>query len=192
MVSFVSIVAGESWVSVMSDGRVTKDGQPTDEARVKFREVVPRRVFVAHAGSLPWTQCALDLAAQELAQGTDFTIVAVDMQRFLREVPAEHPVLVAFGGLDSSGNVHVYAMSNLGAYMELSPNSAEPIRYAFLYNSNHVVDDHKLSEILQQLYQRHQPIGQEDWKLVQNELNDYVARLDPTVNTTTYHLWLSK
>lgn len=187
--SFVSIIAREDFISVMSDGRVMDPhGIPIQEDYQKFIQINDQS-FIAFAG----TKEICEIIAQEMK---DVINRNDDLQDHFQQLLARFQqlnlnhhgmkVFLGVGGINSDQEIEFHTInSKNGQVLNFSPKGGD-VSYAFLNNSSYDEADlqKKLIEILRVTgFNTIDKI-----KNAQKTLNDFIAETDDTVNNVIYDM----
>lgn len=192
--SFVSIVARENFLCVMSDGRVQGvNGEILQEDYQKFIKI-ENRAFVAFAGSK--TACE-ELAIQvvpHLYTNASFTSLALEIKGAFERSDYEDygtKVAVSFGGVNRVGEIEYHAVNSLTKKtMKYAPRG-DDITYCFLQNGEAL---HQL-KLEQELINIMRETGFKTPSQViqaQKLLNNKVADIDSSVNKVTSRMIIKK
>lgn len=190
--SFVSIVATENFITVMSDGRVT--GKDNDEILQedyqKFMEVANGKAFIAYAG----TKDVCELIAQHIKIAIENGLTLEDSSRIVREsinaaVPEDLSVMFSIGGINELGKIEFYtydSKNNLEQHFLTEPGQ---ISYAFLNNSSTDID---FNDEIKKILRETGFSSPSETIQAQRLLNNRVADVDDSVNKKTSRFVIKK
>ncbi|MBJ8006263.1 hypothetical protein [Bacillus cereus] len=184
--SFVSVVGGSDFLSVMTDGRVTHEGEIVQEDYPKYR-MIGESIVVAFTGDRAACEWIFEALNKEVVMKQDFMKTARDIKELLNH----HPILE---GSDVRWIIGGINPQNEMDCIVISTEESEPIRYevpsegimtvyAYPFDAEYEELNDKLLEFLDQ-----------EGKLIsaQQLLNDYVAENDFSVNKNIYHALIEK
>lgn len=197
--SFVSIIATEKVLSVMSDGRVNNEGIVLQEDYQKFTVLGDNEGFVAITGAKEAGEKAIEFVKHFHQEGYSYLVAAQEVQKVLiRDIPhSVYPHLtlnMAIGGL-VNGQIEFHTLSNKNESVQdiLSfVPKGDDISYAKLESTEITRLGIDLTPVLIELLRQKGFATIKQLKEVQSLLNDYVAKVDKTVNTTTFHFSVEK
>ncbi|WNF35251.1 hypothetical protein RJD24_12325 [Bacillaceae bacterium IKA-2] len=189
--SFISIVARDKFITVVSDGLVVdlNTGIEKEQDFKKFSKIAQNQ-FVAYAGN----KGVGEAIAETLPYTTKLyrldEVSAMIHRRVLREIPVDQAsILVAIGGVSDLGFIEFHTFSN---NPEIQLTTYQPkgddIMYCYLFGRNVVYDDKQLDAVFHNSLRK---IGiNTPNKIIkaQKELNHYVSDRDKTVNNRTFDL----
>jgi len=183
-VSFVSIVCRSGFLSIMSDGRVSNNGVSIREDYQKF--LLPRPdFFIAFAGQQQPCEAFINDSGLSSSNTFDYHTLAADIHRKLLTPPyCNYKILLAFGGRTAKGSLEFCTFSTLEPEIQVFSPSSNQISYAFLNNSE--IDDTILQPELVKYLTEIGCDAAEKVKTAQETLNNYVAEIDTSVNTTVF------
>lgn len=190
--SFVSILANPNFITVMTDGQVTRDGNIIQNDYKKFKKISPKQ-FIAYTGvkeicegiinQIPYTNNIYDLAD-----------ITNQIEQVVKDsILIEHKVHFGIGGLDLEGNIAFYTVENQKDRIVnyYKPISIEDITYAF-FESGHITQNVDLVEKLVDYFRITGCNTPNKCLKAQKMLNDYISSLDDTVNKHTFSLTIKK
>lgn len=186
--SFVSMVATENFLSVVSDGRVTDfQGTPIQEDFKKF--IVPRNnTVIAFAGgkepSIEFiaTSGLLDADVDEI---TEIGFAKRINSKLLSSPLAIFKISLAFGGRNSMGQIAFHTFSSIEPRLQsFSPSGNNHISFSFLLNGDDVNFD--LKDALFKTIESFGIFTPEAVVNSQKLLNNRVASIDDSVNENTF------
>jgi hypothetical protein len=195
--SFVSIIATEKVLSVMSDGRVNIEGAVIQEDYQKFTVLGDNQGFVAITGAKEAGEQAIEIVKQFHQGSYSYFAAAQEVQKLLiRDIPhSVYPHLtlnMAVGGL-AEGQIEFYTLSNKNQSVQdilsFAPKG-DDISYAKLESNEIIRLGIDLTPVLIEFLRQKGYATVEQLKEAQSFLNDYVAKVDKTVNTTTFHFYV--
>ncbi|HDR4884568.1 TPA: hypothetical protein QCV70_002787 [Bacillus cereus] len=201
--SFVSVVVTARFISVMSDGRVQHNGEIVQEDYTKFGVLGDGKAFISITGSRSSGERIIELADKFYKEDEPLAGVAFGLQKVLtRDIPyPSHDLLnIGIGG-NSEGKIILYTLSNrytsledikayspATGYMDFVRFGTEELQDKL--NSQNVNLRDKFTGYLSQ----NTSVNEFKVKIqqAQKQVNDFVATLDPSVNTTTFQLLIEK
>lgn len=193
--SFVSVLARENFLTVVSDGRVQgPDLLPMQEDYRKFIQV-DSGFFVAFAGHKEPCERFIDKSGLSRTSSRDLGLVSQRTKNLLLTHPYKNSkILLAFGGLNTLGEIEFATFSTLEPEIRFFQPRGDDLSYAFLNNSS--LKTTNLAGRLEK-YLLLAGIGKgiespDQLINAQVMLNNFVANLDSSVNTTTFTLSIQK
>lgn len=192
--SFVSIVARETFISIMCDGRMTSvDGKALEENVKKFRRLNDK-CYIAFAGTYDLCiECAKDV--ERLFDENNSLEDVIDKikdkinQTHYDEVT--HKVMFSLGGLSSEGEVIITKMSNNPEIdFEIFKPRGNDITYIFLHNTDEELVN--LDKEFERICKNIKVTTQSKLKKAQKILNDKIADIDNKVNKIEQNLIIKR
>jgi hypothetical protein len=182
--SFVSIVASESLISVMADGRVTTNGKPSMENFQKFEKVDNK--FVAFTGSTDFCLPLKNTVVKMLKAGYDFDSIANIVDTEIKSIRQSNgKTNIAFGGINFEGDIEYHTFSSSNGTREKVKPVANDARYHFLFGDRCNINlDERFKSLVEEANGN---VG-----IAQMNLNKEVSNIDDTVNDTVFHLVIRK
>lgn len=190
--SFVSIIASPNFITVMSDGQVTRDGVVIKDDYPKFKKISPKQ-FIAYTGvkeyceeivnQVPYTPKMYNLA--DITNQIERVVIDPNL--------VKHKLHFGIGGVDVNEDVVFYTVENQKERIVnyFKPKNIDDINYAF-FESGHANIQINLSIKLIE-YLRTTGFNTPSKCLkAQKLLNDFVASKDETVNNKTFYLSIKK
>ncbi|AXC53664.1 hypothetical protein ABEX91_11155 [Bacillus subtilis] len=191
--SLVSIIARENFITVMSDGRVTSDGEIVQEDYKKFIHL-NKDMFFAFAGQKEPCEFIAQWA-KEYCKNYGLEKMALSINDFvINNKLDKFKVLAGFGGVDSK-RIKFFTYNSLEKTTEKyipEGDKLENTHYAFLHNSNDEDNDFKLEEILAYNINKYGFNTPNKCLKAQKDLNDIVASKSFGVNKVTFDLTIKK
>ncbi|MCY8310016.1 hypothetical protein [Bacillus vallismortis] len=185
--SLVSIIARENFITVMTDGRVTSEGEAIQEDYKKFIQL-NKDMFFAFAGSKEPCEFVARWAKDYFKQYGLNKLASAINGFVLNNNLNKYKILAGFGGVDSK-RVKLFTYSSLENKLnEFIPEGYHDIKYAFLYNSSTENNDLNLTEILTNGLRKHGFNTSNKCLKAQKELNEMVASKEFGVNNITFDL----
>jgi hypothetical protein len=191
--SLLSVLTTKDFISFMTDGRTMKGEEIFQEDYQKFR-VIGNSICIGTTGSFGHGREIMDITEELQADGESLESIVDILFKVIRtSIPhQEHPQInlqVGVGGINSQGDICVYVFSNKDTVKPVAviPNNDETIK-VISGNLNPEEAYRELDEIIR----KYGGLSAVNSKLIQKELNDYVALKDRTVNTTTFHHLIQK
>ena len=190
--SFVSIIARENFISVMSDGRVMYGNEIIQEDYQKFIKINDQS-FVAFAGSKEICEIFIEEVRTIVNQNSNIINYLHSLVGRFNQLSLNNhglKVMLGIGGINSNQEIEFHTINSIdNQILNFSPKG-EMISYAFLNNTKY--DDSVLvNKLIETLGQTGFGVVKEV-KKAQKILNDFVAATDQTVNDTTYHVGIEK
>lgn len=186
--SFVSILCHESWVSVVTDGRVCAGDVAVDESYKKFIEP-KENLFIAFAGNKEPCEVVckgmIELGYVDLPL-LDAAKKLYSLVHLMREKGFK--LFMAIGGLENS-KASVYSVSTEYSEPVINKPLDDQISYVFLSNTK--VSDERLEKRFSKLVRRTGLSDMNSINQVQKELNKWVALQDNSVNNKYFELFLN-
>lgn len=190
--SFVSVIARESFLTVMSDGRVIdRNDCIIDEAYQKFS--CDEKSFIAYAGSREVCEMITRDIRDLVFNDRDYvgaTLVLVQVFEQLKLESHGLKVMMALGGVNKQEEIELNTVDSIKKEtLSFKPKGSD-IDYAFLNNiKNNKVDfQTKLVELLKQT-----GIDTPSNTIqAQRLLNNYISDLDISVNKKTFRAVVKK
>ncbi len=189
--SFISIIARENFLTVMSEGRVSREGKPTGEEDFKkFFRVSPH--FIVGFGGADRALILNFLGETGLLEPNngDFQAVADHVQAKLREKPYRHgKVFVGFGGVNSNGQIEFYALGTGNTETRHFLPKGDDISFCFFSLDGYEMD--LQSELIKFLGITNYRTPAQTLR-AQKLLNDAFAKINPSMNTNTFQAVINK
>lgn len=191
--SFVSVVATEKFIAVMSDGLI-KDIETDKDLGKRYQKFtkICNNQFVAFAGNHGVAE-ALRKAIPFIKRPRDLLQTSeVIHKRLLEEIPSDKAKMsVVIGGVNLEGNIEYHYFTNdIGSDINSNYPKEDGLLCAFLQGpeTSHIDLEPVLIDILRQT-----GINTPNKILkAQKRLNDYVEERDSTVNKVTFELSIRK
>lgn len=183
----------------MSDGRVNNEGTVLQEDYQRFAVLGDNEGFVAITGVKEAGEKAIEIVGQFHQGGYSYLAAAQEVQKILiRDIPHSlYPHLtlnMAIGGL-ADGQIEFHTLSNKNESVQdilsFAPKG-DDISYAKLESNEITRLRIDLTPALIEFLRQKGFKTVEQLKESQSLLNDYVAKVDMTVNTTTFHFSVEK
>ncbi|MFW5437105.1 hypothetical protein [Paenibacillus apiarius] len=191
--SFVSVVATEHFVTVMSDGRVKnmETGEILEEDYVKFHKSSDGKQFVAYAGNKQLCEILSKKILQYLEDGCEYDNLILILNTTIYDTfKDQFGVMFAFGGINKDKQIEVYAYGNKKqGVLKFKPENGN-LAYTFLFHGK--ISDGELDEKFDGLIKE---IGRDTpSKIIQSQklLNSYVSEQDDTVNNNTFRMIIKR
>lgn len=190
--SFVSVVARESFITIMSDGRVSNKmtGEIIDENKVKFVKIGDSR-FVAFAGISEICDLIVPVISQLLESGHEFKDILSTMEKVLKE--NSRPglfVTIAFGGINKDGNIEICSVENNNMTSAHFTPKGTDINYFFLRNPTISAQD--VNRKFLELIRKNGTNTPKEFNRSQKMLNSWVSKKDNSVNDNTSTMLIRK
>ncbi|MED1093939.1 hypothetical protein [Bacillus paramycoides] len=189
--SFVSVVGGVNFLSVMTDGRVSNGETILEETYPKFR-MIGEDIVVAFTGDRMACERLFDALNKEVIAHQDFFKTACDIKEAFNRYPIFRgkKVMWVIGGINPNKKIEFVIVSTESdepsQYIPENSETKLMSAYAFCLKDTSI-DYKQLNEKLDEYFK------QENGNLIEAQklLNNYVAELDFTVNTNTYPAFIS-
>lgn len=190
--SFVSVVAREKFITIMSDGRVSNKmtKEILDENKVKFVKIGDNG-FVAFAGISEICDLIVPIIGQLLESGHEFNDILTTMSKVLRE--NSRPglfVTIAFGGINKNGNIEICSVENSSHSTTNFKPKGKEINYLFLRNPT--IPHQELNQKFLDLIETNGKNTPTEFIKSQTILNSWVADRDSSVNKNITSLIIEK
>lgn len=195
--SFVSVVATQRFINVVSDGRVVdlETGEPIQEDYKKFIEV-DNRSFVAFAGNAGLSSKVAEVIASNLVnRRREIKNMISELRDSLnRQVRGLAEAQIAIGLINDDNEIELFSFGVSQDITHFRAKDKNDIGYVFLQNS--LLDkkfgsnflENKLREYLAKTGIKRA----QDVLNAQLLLNDFVADNDPSVNKVTFKLTIKR
>ncbi|WP_239613888.1 hypothetical protein [Cohnella mopanensis] len=194
--SFVSVLARESFLCVMSDGQVTNlDGVTIiQEDFQKFTSLMDGRAFIAFAGTKDLCEMIIrdtQLKDRNFSAWKDLFLLVFKALN-LTELHKTHnyKVMLAFGGINESDEIEVYSISSIDKNILHQKPKGDNTDYSFLNNTSHSNEfwEKKLIELFRETGYN----TPSELVSAQKLLNNFVADNENSVNKKTFKLVIKK
>ncbi|MGH0587130.1 hypothetical protein ACQVQY_13695 [Bacillus mycoides] len=191
--SFVSAIGGTNFLSVVTDGRVTYEEKVLQEDYQKFR-MIGDDIVVAFAGHRAAAEGIFNMLIQERVMKQDFFITASDVKNELNNNPIfkGYKLMWLLGGINRKGQIEFVTVSTEedGPKQFIPEESDSKLMTYYIFNlrDQTIISPEKLNEKFLYFLER------EDWNVgnAQRRLNNYVAKLDYSVNKNVYQALIEK
>lgn len=190
--SFVSVIAKEDFITVVSDGQVTRNSEAIQNNYKKFTKISNKQ-FIAYTGIKEFCEGLVSEIKYKGNEIHNLNKIALDLDKKIKVIPYEtYTVMFIVGGIGKSGNIEFYTLNN--NYSEnlryFNPKN-DSLNYGFLHNgslSSKINLENKLVEHLR-ITGFNTP---NKCIKAQKLLNKDIAQIDPTVNNVTFDLTIKK
>lgn len=182
--SFVSIIARENFITVMSDGQVTGENGKTLQKDYKKFKKISRQQIIAFAGAksiceqiveqVPYTKGVYNLS--DIAQQIWSVIKEERFNAF--------NLFFGIAGVDVDDKVSLFLVNNKTGLSSTRPNANSDVSYITLNPSEIVNVSERISIILSETGFN----TPTKCLKAQKKLNDFIADNDPQVNKYTFDL----
>jgi hypothetical protein len=189
--SFVSVVARENFVTVMSDGRVQNNDEIVREDYQKFVQITPD-LFFAYTGHQPVGEGILKAlennGCYELFKTLNFSLVNMIIRTTIEAVNQSNKfkLLVAYGGRNTNGEIEVFYANSIDMQSGHYLPKGDAINVICLGNGIGT------GALLEQLLFQTGSTTPQQILSAQEMMNNYVVTHDPSVNTTTFQMIIEK
>ncbi|MED4162488.1 hypothetical protein [Halalkalibacterium halodurans] len=187
--SFVSVVACQSFITVMSDGLVKdlETGKVLDTKYPKHKKISSKQ-FIAYSGIKEYCEHITDHFSftddmYNLSEIANQIFQIINVGDFSR-----HNLHFSVGGVDINGEIAFYTIKNKngeGVRQYRPTNNA--LQCAF-HESGQFKKKISLLDKLTEYLRKTEPIDSKKCLMAQKRLNDLVAMHDPTVNKKTFSI----
>ncbi|PGW31249.1 hypothetical protein COE04_26230 [Bacillus cereus] len=191
--SFVSAIGGNKFLSVVTDGRVTYEGKIIKEDYQKFR-MIGDNIVVAFAGDRAAAEGIWNMLIKERVMKQEFFITANDIKNELNNNPKlkRYKLIWLLGGINQKGQIEFVIVSTeedeVKRFVPEETDSNLVTYYIFNLKDQSIISPERLhKKFLYFLDRENQNIGN-----AQLRLNNYVAKLDYTVNKNIYQALIEK
>ncbi|MEK4006480.1 hypothetical protein [Paenibacillus sp. FSL H3-0333] len=190
--SFVSIVARENFINVMSDGRVTgSNDEVVDEEYQKY--VSNDKSFIAFAGTLETCEMVVRDIKEIVFDNKDYVGAIYVLLGVFKQIKLEEKgmkVMMALGGVNKIGEIEFYTVDSIKKEAQTYIPKDDDIAYAFLNNTEH--EDVTLkSEFIGILKETGFDTPSKSIQ-AQRLMNNNVADRDKSVNKKTFRAVIKK
>ncbi|WP_043976971.1 hypothetical protein [Priestia megaterium] len=193
--SLVTVVARESFISLVTDGRVTdsENNSVVDENYCKYRKISDS-ILIAGVGSYVQCKQIMAIAINLFQAHLDIDVLAKQIKtQLVNDVPREiNPgikVSLVLTGLDSNNDVTVYIINNKSNELK---KPVKPKGKATCIVITTDEDNDEYYNEINNLFYKHRADAPESFLAAQKEFNDYVARENQTVNTIHFNYLIKK
>ena len=190
--SFVSVVAREKFISVMSDGRVVDlNTQKVKQEDYKKFISIDNNAFVAYTGIKELCEMVATNIEKSIRKGLEFSeilvVIRIAVAQFIQK---QHTVMFAFGGINKNNQVEVFSYNSRDESTNHFLPKGDEIAYVFLSNGS--TAESMLEEKFKSILRETGIDSPSSFVQAQKLLNRYVASIDPTVNNNTFRLIIKK
>ncbi|WP_332632038.1 hypothetical protein [Halalkalibacter flavus] len=189
--SLVSVLARENFITVVSDGLVVnlETGEEIHQSYKKFRKISEKQ-FVAFGGNQGLGERVVEVLGYQESERDLLECAKKIRGDLINEIPIEKASCqVVLGGVEK-GSIVFYAFNNNHNQDLLIKRPTNHIlEYTFLSSRNSSIN---LDEIIQRIGNRIGYNTPTKTIKIQKQLNDEVAKTDPSVNKITFNLTIRK
>lgn len=192
--SFVSILATQRFITVVSDGRVINIAQnkPIREDYQKF-QALTNNSFICFAGDLEPCERFVRQLKDENQRLDDFQQLGkYTTSKLACYKDTGTRILIAVGGKNPQGEIEFFKFSTLDPCLKYFRPKAKDIAYAFLHNSSGQAESLDLDELLITYLKEYGVDTHEKVTLAQKALTRDVASRDVSVNTNCFSHYINK
>lgn len=189
--SFVSVVAGENFISLMSDGRVTLGEQILEENFQKYTEINDH-IFIAYAGEREPIYNLLGALNHQVVSRGDFFKTATDIKEALETHKAfiGKKAMFIIGGINKNSQIEFVLVSTKDSPLSYIPeNEQTKLMSGYAFNlKDTTIEYEDLNKKLDDFF------GEENNHLgnAQKRLHEYVAGLDFSCNKVIFQKVIQK
>jgi hypothetical protein len=185
-VTFISVVARKSFITLMTDGRVSWSSAEVDQENFKKFKKVSNDQFIAFSGHKELCENVVNQI-----EYTHLCYNLYDLSTLIYDAingdgyHKQFHLFFVIGGIDVNNEISLYVIDNHKNFLLFKPTDENDLKYTF---TNHPQLDQKFNELLDET-------GSDtamDCIKAQKLLNDIVANIDDTVNTNTFELSIEK
>lgn len=184
--SFISVVAMETFITVVTDGQVTRGYEIIDNNFKKYRKISNKQ-FIAFGGAKEVCESLVNHLEFIGDNNYDLHVLANDLYETVKNIPfGPIKTMFAIGGVNNNGEIEMFTLNNdpKDTLRIFSPKGTD-LSYAFL-SSN--VDDNVIYEKFVQLLSITGFNTPNKCIKAQKMLNQFVSSIDHTVNRITFEL----
>jgi hypothetical protein len=190
--SFVSVIAGVDFLSIMTDGRVTLGTTIWQEDYPKLKKINDN-IVIGFAGHKEYIEILLNALNLTVVSQGNIMKCARDIQKVINEFDnfKNSKMVFILGGVNSNDQIEVVIVSSTDAEPRqfIPENSEEKLMSCYAFNLKNTVISYKdLNNLLYEF------IVVEDNHLInaQKKLHEYVADIDVSCNKNIFHEVISK
>lgn len=193
LMSNVTIVSEEDFITVVSDGLVTnlheinRNPQKNYQKFKRFGE----NNFIAYVGHLEMMELISDsLVKNYKGQRFDSVMNQVKSLILTSDLKEGVDANIAIGGFNENREAEIYVYSTKDDSLVKKSGYGRDTQIIHFYGPE--TDNKKSSEKMKELVSENNPKSPTEWVKVQKKLNSFVAQMDSTVNDVTFSLILEK
>lgn len=199
--SFVSVVATEKFVTIMSDGRVVNmdTGDLVEENFQKYVKV-NEKAFVAFSGTKDTGEIIARKIAESIHEGEEFVkihqILVMTIEGMRELITDDRPVSIVFGGFNSKGEAEVLSYASKSKQSLHYKPKGDEFATIFLTGARSSLTQEEIYNVFEG-FMKDTIQGDSNPSptlIIQSQklMNNYIADRDDTVNKTTFRLVLKK
>ena len=190
--SFVSVIAREDFITVVSDGQVSRGNMVVQSDYKKFTKISDKQ-FIAFTGTKEFCEGLVNEIEFNRNGLHNLYNIVENLDKNIRTIPCQsYVVMFAVGGVGESGNIEFHTINNnpSESIRSFSPKG-DGLSYAFLHNGDLSSKINLQSKLIEY-------IGRIGFNTpnkcirAQKLLNSDVAKIDDTVNNVTFDLTIKK
>lgn len=190
--SFVSVIAREDFITVVSDGQVTRDSEVIQNSYKKFTKISNKQ-FVAYTGIKEICEALVNEIEYKGNELHDLNHIAMELNEKIKVFPYDTlTVMFIVGGIDETGNIEFHTLNNdpsekLRSFYPVN----DDLNYGFLSNGKL---EGKIN-LTVNLIEHFKTTGfntPNKCIRAQKLLNSDVEKIDETVNNVTFDLTIKK
>lgn len=189
--SFVSVIAKENFITVMSDGLVYNSitGEELEQGYKKFRKISENQ-FIAFGGSKDLAEEVIkQIGYQQKERNLSSLAIPIREQLIKNIPPNEASCQLVLGGIEGRETI-IYSFNNdIEQDLLIKKPRGGDVEYSFLSYSKNELD---LDKEIKKIYPKYGLSTPTRTLKVQKALNDVVANVDPSVNRITFNLTIRK
>lgn len=191
--SFVSIVACESFITVVSDGLVTNyyEGPRNPSGNQKKFKKFAHDKFIAFAGHLQLVEI-ISTKLVEKYNGQSLKETTNQVKRLIQKAELQKGVSanIVIGGFNEQNKPEIYTLSTKDQITNEVLDFGDGVQVVYLYGPETNKD--KVRQKMRELSKGSISKDPNTWIEHQKALNKYVSQFDSTVNNTTFELIIKR
>lgn len=192
--SFISAIASQDFITVVSDGQVTYEGKVIKEDYKKFRKINNDQ-FIAYAGAKEICEKFAEHLKFSASQRYDLKLVAEDLFSTIKSITPYERFKTSFiiGGISENNEIEFYTLSNnpLEEKVKSYLSHGDGVSYGFLSNEENEDKINLENTLISHLSKTGFNTPNKCIR-AQKMLNADVEKIDPTVNRRTFELIIRK
>jgi hypothetical protein len=191
--SFISVIARENFITVMSDGRVMNyEDVPIEENFQKFINI-ENRSFIAFGGTRELCEMITKDIVPILKNELNYSIWLQSFRRVLESLKLNQnnlKCMFAFGGINHERNIEFYTINSITLDSKKFNPYGDQISYAFVNNTKNadkLYEDKSIELFRETGFSTPSEVIQ-----AQRLLNNFVSTQDVSVNNVTFRMIIKK
>lgn len=189
--SFVSVIAMEHFITVMSDGLVVnlETGEEIQQRYKKFKKISENQ-FIAFGGNKGLTEHTVNIIGYQKEQRNLYEISNSIRDQIIDEIsPETGSCQIIIGGVENEEIVFYSFNNDKGQELLIKKPQGRNGEYSFLSSSKNGLD---LDKEMKKIYSKYGFNTPTKALKIQKELNDLVSKHDASVNRVTFNLTIRK